>query len=64
MSDYRTATGHDTMIVELADGNQVRYWCDSLGCTEAQLRESVGAAGTTPENVRAYLLSLSERSLY
>ena len=39
MSEYTTATGHDTTIVEIADGNEVRYWCESLGCTEAQLRE-------------------------
>ena len=48
MSDYTTATGHDTTIVEIADGNGVRYWCESLGCTEAQLRESVQAVGSSP----------------
>src|SRR4051794_33409741 len=26
MSDYTTATGHDTTTVQIADGNQVRYW--------------------------------------
>jgi len=41
MHESTTATGHDTTIVEIADGNQIRYWCDTLGCTEAQLRESV-----------------------
>jgi hypothetical protein len=41
MSDYRTATGHDSEIVEIAEGNQIRYWCHSLQCTEAQLRQSV-----------------------
>ena len=45
MSNYTTATGHDTTIVEIADGNEVRYWCESLGCTEAQLRESVRPGG-------------------
>jgi hypothetical protein len=64
MSDYTTATGHDTAVVELADGNQVRYWCDALGCTEAHLRESVQAVGTSPKDVRACLESLSQRSLY
>ena len=48
MSDYRTATGHDSEIVEIDDGNQIRYWCHSLGCTEAQLRESVQAVGHSP----------------
>src|SRR5678815_6045423 len=45
MSDYTTATGHDTTRVQIAEGNQVRYWCHSLGCTEAQLRESIQAVG-------------------
>jgi hypothetical protein len=64
MSDYRTATGHDTEIVETADGNQVRYWCESLGCTEAQLRESVQAVGHSPADVRQFLKDLSQRGVY
>jgi uncharacterized protein DUF3606 len=64
MSDYTTATGHDTAVVELVDGNQVRYWCAALGCTEAQLRESVQAVGTSPKDVRAWLETLTQRSVY
>ena len=64
MSDYTTATGHDTTRVELADGNEVRYWCQSLGCTEAQLRESVQAVGSSPEDVRAFLTRLSARGVF
>ena len=64
MSDYTTATGHDTTIVQIADRNQVRYWCDSLGCTEAQLRESVQAVGSSPESVRAFLRTLSARGVF
>jgi len=64
MSDYTTATGHDTTIVEIADGNGVRYWCESLGCTEAQLRESVQAVGNSPENVRQFLKTLSARGAF
>ena len=45
MSDYTTAPRHETTRVQVADGNQVRDWCDSLGCTEAQLRESIQAVG-------------------
>ncbi len=63
MSDYATATGHDSTIVEISDGNEVRYWCDSLGCTEAQLRESVQAVGSSPASVREFLRTLSERGL-
>ena len=64
MSDYRTATGHDTTIVEIGDGNKVRYWCETLGCTEAQLRESVQAVGSSPDNVRAFLSTLSARGAF
>jgi len=64
MSEYTTATGHDTTIVEIADGNEVRYWCQSLGCTEAQLRESVQAVGSSPANVREFLRTLSARGVF
>lgn len=64
MSDYTTATGHDTSKVQIADGNQVRYWCDSLGCTEAQLRESVQAVGDSPARVREFLKMLSKRGVF
>jgi len=64
MSDYATATGHDSTIVQLAEGQQVRYWCESLGCTEAQLRESVAAVGTSPDNVRKFLETLSSRGVF
>jgi len=64
MGESTTATGHDATIVEIADGNQVRYWCESLGCTEAQLRESVQAVGSLPDNVRAFLRTLSARGAF
>ena len=64
MSDYTTATGHDETKVQIADGNQLRYWCHSLGCTEAQLRESVQAVGDSPVNVRDFLKTLTERGLF
>ena len=64
MSNSTTATGHDTTIVEIADGNQVRYWCESLGCTEAQLKEAVQAVGSSPAKVRAFLKALSARGVF
>ncbi len=64
MSDYMTATGHDTTVVQIAEGNQVRYWCNSLGCTEAQLRESVQAVGNSPANVRGFLDTLTRRGVF
>jgi hypothetical protein len=64
MSNYQTATGHDTHVVEIRDGNQVRYWCEVLGCTEAQLREAVQAAGPLPSEVRRFLTDLSSRGVF
>jgi hypothetical protein len=64
MSDYRTATGHDATMIQIADGNEVRYWCDSLGCTEAQLRESVRAVGRSPDDVREFLKTLTQRGVF
>ena len=64
MSDYTTATGHDSEIVEITDPNQIRYWCHLLGCTEAQLRESVQAVGHSPAEVRQFLTDLSLRGVF
>jgi len=64
MSDYTTATGHDTTRVEIADGNEVRYWCESLGCTDSRSCASVQAVGSSPENVRAFLTTLSARGVF
>ena len=64
MSDYATATGHDITVVRLGEGQEVRYWCDVLGCTEAQLRESVAAVGSSPADVREFLKTLSSRGVF
>ena len=64
MSDYKTATGHYSEFVETTDGNQIRYWCHSLGCTEAQLLESVQAVGHAPADVREFLQVLSQRGVF
>lgn len=64
MNSYTTATGHDSTVVEIADGNEVRYWCETLGCTEAQLLESVQAVGNAPQRVREFLALLSQRGVF
>lgn len=64
MNRYETATGHDPDRVEAIEGNQVRYWCESLGCTEAQLREAVAAVGHVPARVRQYLEELDGRGVF
>ena len=63
MSDYTTATGHDPTTVQIEEANQVRYWCDSLRCTEAELRAGVQAVGDLPANVREFLKTLTVSGL-
>lgn len=55
MADDPKKTGLDRKLISLEEPHEVRSWCESLGCTEAQLREAVHAAGTGSEAVRDYL---------
>ena len=64
MSDDTTKAAVDGKLVRLAEGHEVREWCKSLGCTEAQLRESVQAVGNAPENVREFLKTLTRRGVF
>lgn len=41
---------------------EVRYWCKEFGCTEQQLRDVVGAAGTSADKVRQYLTTIGAGS--
>ena len=45
----------DALRVNLANADDVRYWCRKLGCTEHQLREAVGQVGPMPSNVEAFV---------
>jgi hypothetical protein len=63
MSSYTTATGHDTTIVEIADGNEVRYWCESLGCTKRSCANRFRRSAARRE-VREFLKLLSARGAY
>lgn len=47
--------------IDPTDSQEVRYWCDDLGCTEAQLKTAVSAVGDHVAAVREYLLSQSVR---
>ena len=55
MADDPKKTGHDRKLISLDEPHEVRSWCESLGCTEAQLREAVHAAGSGAAAVRDYL---------
>ena len=45
----------DAQRIDINDPNEVRNWCSSLNCTEAQLRNAVAAVGTWAHHVRDYL---------
>ena len=64
MHDDRVAAAQWTTEARKVKWNEVRYWCESLGCSEAQWRESVRAVGNSPENVREFLKTLSARDAF
>jgi len=55
MSDDPSKTGQDRRLISLAQDHEVREWCQSLGCTEEQLRRAVAAVGDSAQAVRAEL---------
>ncbi|WP_198084965.1 DUF3606 domain-containing protein [Variovorax sp. E3] len=57
MADDPKKTGLDRKLISLEEPHEVRSWTESLGVTEAQLREAVKAVGHSAEAVRKYLAS-------
>ena len=55
MSDNTTLTSQDQKLISLTQAREVRSWCKSLGCTEAQLRKGVEEVGDSAEKVRVWL---------
>lgn len=45
-------------LVDLADINNVRHWCQRWNVSEGQLRIAVARVGQQPEKVRAEILGL------
>lgn len=45
----------DAKRIDVNDPSEVRGWCRSFGCTEAQLRAAVAAVGTSASAVRQRL---------
>lgn len=43
--------------VDLGDADAMKKWMDHFGITEEQLRESVKAAGTSPQAIKEHLLN-------
>jgi hypothetical protein len=55
MSDDPKKTGLDRKLIALKEPHEVRSWCNSLGCTEDELKAAVKAVGDSAEKVREYL---------
>lgn len=51
----KVGTSMDRKLIALSEPYEVRDWCKSLGCTEAQLRAAVSAVGNSAAKVRAHL---------
>lgn len=47
----------DRQQIQLAQGYDVRYWCQAFRCSEAQLRSAVRQVGSVVGDVRRYLSS-------
>jgi hypothetical protein len=45
----------DNKRIDINDLLEVRNWCKSLGCPEAELKKAVNVVGTSAEKVREYL---------
>jgi hypothetical protein len=55
MPDDPKKTGLDRKLIALTEEQEVRSWCKSLGCTEAQLRKAIDAVGHSADKVREYM---------
>jgi len=45
----------DNKRIDINDPKEVRNWCNSIGCSEVELKRAVKAVGTSAEKVREYL---------
>ncbi len=51
----KSATSMDRKLIALSEPYEVRDWCKSLGCSEAELKAAVKAVGNSAAKVKAYL---------
>lgn len=56
MADNKNIRGpQDRKLISLSEDHEIRYWTESLGVSEARLRESVKEHGNSAEKIRAAL---------
>lgn len=57
MSDDKPSTAQDRKLISLEQDYEVRDWCESLNCTEQELRSAVKSVGNSAQAVREHLAS-------
>ena len=55
MQDATLKKTFDRSLISFEREFSVRYWCNSLGCTQGQLRAAVRSVGCDAEAVRLFL---------
>jgi hypothetical protein len=54
-NDDKLKKGLDRTFIGFGKEYEVRFWCNSLGCTQNALRAAVRAVGNSADAVRTYL---------
>lgn len=54
MTDDPKLREQDSKTIALHEPHEVRTWCRVFGCTEAELKAAVAAAGKSAKAVREY----------
>jgi hypothetical protein len=55
VNDDHSTRANDSRRIDLRQGQEVRDWCESLGCTEESLRAAVRTVGNHAGAVREWL---------
>lgn len=56
MTDFHSKRVHtDQTRINVSEDHEVRYWCEKVGCTRAELVDAVAQSGVMSEDVANYL---------
>lgn len=62
-SAKKSGASMDRKLIALSEPYEVRDWCKSLGCTEAELRGAVAKVGRSAAKVREHMKAKAGRSM-
>jgi Protein of unknown function (DUF3606) len=46
-------------LISISSPDEIKHWCETLGCTEVQLAEAIALCGYGVDSVRAFLANPS-----